>query len=102
MPTQYGLSQRAYVTLLLHALKHPSQAVNGVLLGPAPGPASGTAAGSSPPGSPRGGSAGVRLTEAVPLFHGTLALSPPLEVALTQARPARACCIRSVMRACTR
>jgi hypothetical protein len=79
MPS-YALSQRAYVTLLLHALQHPASPVSGVVLGPAPRAAD---AGGSPPGSPR--SAPPRqLTLTVPLFHTQPALAPMLEVALAQ------------------
>ena len=59
--------------LLLHAARYSHLAVNGVLLGPA--------------GSvTQQGSAGtdLRITDAVPLFHHTLALAPMLDVALTQ------------------
>ena len=76
----YALSQRAYVTLLLHALKHPASTVSGVVLGPAQRSAD---AGGSPPGSPRA-SAPRQLTLTVPLFHTQPALSPMLEVALAQ------------------
>ena len=76
----FALSQRAYVTLLLHALKHPASAVSGVVLGPAP---RGADAGGSPPGSPRAGAAR-QLTLTVPLFHTQPALAPMLEVALAQ------------------
>ena len=79
MPTQYAVSQRAYVTLALHALRHPSCAVNGVLLGPPPPPPP------TEPGSPRAGPP-VALQQAVPLFHSQLQLAPLLELALTQAR----------------
>jgi len=78
----FALSQRAYVTLLLHALKHPSCAVSGVVLGPAP-PASARDAASSPPGSPRAAQPR-QLTLTVPLFHTQPALVPMLEVALAQ------------------
>jgi hypothetical protein len=79
MPS-YALSQRAYVTLLLHALKHPASPVSGVVLGPAPRAAD---AGGSPPGSPRSASPR-QLTLTVPLFHTQPALAPMLEVALAQ------------------
>ena len=80
----YALNQRAYVTLLLHALKHPSCSISGVVLGPAPRAAD---VGGSPPGSPPGsprGAAPRQLTLTVPLFHSQPALAPMLEVALSQ------------------
>ena len=61
------LGQKAYIKLLLHALKYQSVAVNGVLLGTA-------------------GTAGVSVVDAVPLFHQQLALAPMLEIAMGQAR----------------
>lgn len=61
------LGQTAYVKAVLHALKYPAQAVNGVLVGTS---------------GPNG--AGVKIVDAVPLMHGQLALAPLLEVALTQ------------------
>mmetsp|Transcript_22409 Transcript_22409/g.27017 ORF Transcript_22409/g.27017 Transcript_22409/m.27017 type:complete len:197 (-) Transcript_22409:826-1416(-) len=67
MPTQYQLSQKAYIKVILHAAKHPSQSVNGVLIGTA---------------SKENDT--VEIHDAVPLFHGQLALAPMLEVALMQ------------------
>ena len=62
MAAAVEVSQRAYCTLMLHALKRPHAACNGVLVGPKAGVAE----------------------EAVPLFHSGLALAPMLEVALAQ------------------
>lgn len=59
------LGAAAYGKLMLHALKYPTAAVNGVLLG-------------------KVGGDGVDITEAVPLFHSLLNLSAMLEVALLQ------------------
>jgi hypothetical protein len=56
----------AYTALMLHCYKHPSQAVNGVLLGR-----------ESSPGS-------LQIVKAVPLFHGILSLLPMLEAAMLQ------------------
>lgn len=61
----YDLRQTAYVKLVLHALKHPTSAVNGVLIGRIDG-------------------ATVEVTDCVPLFHGQLGLLPMLELALSQ------------------
>jgi hypothetical protein len=53
----------AYSLIFLHACKHPTKAVNGLLLG--------TAAAD-----------GVNITNVLPLFHSSFALSPMLEAAL--------------------
>ena len=62
----------AYTVLFLHCCKHPHRALNGLLLGSAT-------------------SDSVTVTEALPLFHSSLALAPMLEAALllvrTLARP---------------
>ena len=60
------LEAEAYAVLFLHACKHPTKAVNGLLLGTAT-------------------DAGVSVTRALPLFHSSFALGPMLEVALTLA-----------------
>ncbi|OWK53247.1 ER membrane protein complex subunit 8 [Lonchura striata] len=60
------LTTQAYCKMLLHGAKYPHCAVNGLLVAerpPAPQPA--------------------LLVDCIPLFHGTLALAPMLEVALT-------------------
>ena len=81
MPLLYTVDSKALLKILLHAAKHPSHSVNGVLLGTI-APASGE------PGSPRGGAAQVAVTvaDAIPLFHSFLSLAPALETALVQAR----------------
>ncbi|XP_029437499.1 ER membrane protein complex subunit 9 [Rhinatrema bivittatum] len=61
------ISMRAYVKMCLHAARYPHMAVNGVLLG----------YGGSQTGC-------LYLTDCVPLSHGLLPLSLPLEVALSQ------------------
>ncbi|KAG0586274.1 hypothetical protein KC19_2G077900 [Ceratodon purpureus] len=66
----YELRQTAYVKLVLHALKHSTSAVNGVLIGRV--------------GAGEGKSTGVEVTDCVPLFHGQLGLLPMLELALLQ------------------
>ncbi|KAI4321728.1 hypothetical protein MLD38_035076 [Melastoma candidum] len=63
---RYEISQAAYIKLVLHAIKHSTSAVNGVLLG-------------------RPSSSDASLTEisdAVPLFHSHLGLLPNLEISL--------------------
>ncbi|XP_048218739.1 ER membrane protein complex subunit 9 isoform X1 [Perognathus longimembris pacificus] len=61
------ISARAYAKMSLHAARYPHAAVNGLLLAPAP----------------RAREC-LCLTDCVPLFHGQLALSVMLEVALHQ------------------
>ncbi|KAJ3679844.1 hypothetical protein LUZ60_016122 [Juncus effusus] len=65
----YELSQTAYIKLVLHALKHQSSAVNGILVGRV---------------ASDGGTT-VSISDAVPVSHTSLSLLPPLEIALTQA-----------------
>eukprot|EP00240_Pyramimonas_obovata_P014059 CAMPEP_0118934416 /NCGR_PEP_ID=MMETSP1169-20130426/13813_1 /TAXON_ID=36882 /ORGANISM="Pyramimonas obovata, Strain CCMP722" /LENGTH=196 /DNA_ID=CAMNT_0006877319 /DNA_START=169 /DNA_END=756 /DNA_ORIENTATION=+ len=69
---EYELSQTAYVKMMLHVMKHPSSAVNGVLLGPKPA----TPNGDEP--------VKAVVVDAVPLFHGLLSLAPMTEIALAQ------------------
>ena len=57
------LERDAYLALFLHACKHSSKGVNGLLLGRVDGD-------------------DVKLLKALPLFHSSFALSPMLEMAL--------------------
>lgn len=77
MARVYVLDSKALLKILLHAAKHPSHAVNGVLLGTAE---------AAQPGSPQEGAAlpAVTLVDAVPLFHSFLSVAPALEAALFQ------------------
>ncbi|XP_004248356.1 ER membrane protein complex subunit 8/9 homolog [Solanum lycopersicum] len=61
----YEIHQNAYIKLVLHASKHKTSAVNGVLLGRI-----------------SGDSAVVEIVESVPLFHSQIGVLPPLEIAL--------------------
>jgi len=63
MPT-YVLSHKAYLSLLLHAAKHPHKPVNGVLLGK-----------SSEADT-------VDVVATVPLLHAWTSLSPMMEIGL--------------------
>lgn len=63
---KYELSQNAYIKLVLHARKHKTAAVNGVLLGRV---------------SPQN-DAVVEIADSVPLFHSHLGLLPNLEISL--------------------
>ncbi|CAI0378514.1 unnamed protein product [Linum tenue] len=63
---KYEMAQNAYIKLVLHALKHKTSAVNGVLLGRT---------------SPKNESL-VQIEDSVPLFHNHLGLLPPLEISL--------------------
>lgn len=61
---KYEIHQNAYVKLVLHALKHRTSAVNGVLVGRLSGDDT------------------VEIVDSVPLFHSQIGLLPPLEIAL--------------------
>lgn len=58
------LSHKAYLSLLLHAAKHPHQPVNGVLLGKSSGADT------------------VDIVATVPLLHAWTSLSPMMEIGL--------------------
>ncbi|KAD3067232.1 hypothetical protein R6Q59_018690 [Mikania micrantha] len=61
---RYVIDQNAYIKLVLHAVKHKTSAVNGLLLGRISGEV-------------------VEITESVPLFHSSqIGLLPSLEIAL--------------------
>lgn len=70
MPIQ--LTSQAYCKMLLHAAKYPHCAVNGLLV-----------AEKTKEKKKDGHSDPILCVDCVPLFHGTLALAPMLEVALT-------------------
>ncbi|KAK2189001.1 hypothetical protein NP493_118g04023 [Ridgeia piscesae] len=63
------LSTTAYCKLLLHAAKYPQRAINGVLLAEK---------------ARSKDSKGLKVVDAIPLFHLTLGLAPMMEVALMQ------------------
>lgn len=71
MPIQ--LTSQAYCKMLLHAAKYPHCAVNGLLV-------------AEKSKEKKSHSEPVLCVDCVPLFHGTLALAPMLEVALTLVR----------------
>jgi hypothetical protein len=66
--TLYTVSRRAYAKIILHAAAHACTSVNGILL-------AATASLNT---------ASITVTDAVPLFHTRLTLSPMLEIALEQ------------------
>lgn len=66
------ISPLAYYKLVLHCLKYPHCAVNGVLLG-------------------KVGKGTLHALDAIPLFHLSLGTAPLQEVALTQVRPDMTC-----------
>jgi hypothetical protein len=78
--TRYEIAQTAYVKLVLHALKHKTSAVNGVLIGRV----SGVGAGDSAGNESGVGNFTVEICDSVPFFHSHLGLLPMLELALTQ------------------
>ncbi|XP_068267239.1 ER membrane protein complex subunit 8 isoform X1 [Nyctibius grandis] len=67
------LTTQAYCKMVLHGAKYPHCAVNGLLVA------------DRPSGAPRRDQTGPPslFVDCIPLFHGTLALAPMLEVALT-------------------
>lgn len=65
--SEYEFSETAYTKIIFHAAKYPHQAVNGLLL-----------AEKKPKGSI------VQITDAIPLFHQCLHVTPMAEVALMQ------------------
>lgn len=64
-----ALSPQAYCKILLHAAKYPHCSVNGILL--------------AEQNKVKDGK-GLKLVDAIPLFHLALTLAPMMEVALTQ------------------
>lgn len=65
-PFTYELSQTAYIKIVLHALKHPSSAVNGILFG-------------------RFGSyTTMDVVDAMPVSHSASTFYPPFQIALHQ------------------
>lgn len=62
--TKYQIQQNAYIKLVLHAFKHKTSAVNGILLGRLSGDGM------------------VDIVDSVPLFHSQIGVLPPLEIAL--------------------
>ncbi|XP_020597207.1 ER membrane protein complex subunit 8/9 homolog [Phalaenopsis equestris] len=66
---RYQISQCAYIKLVLHALKHASSSVNGLLVGRL---------------VEGGGSPTVQISDSVPLFHSQIGILPYLELALIQ------------------
>ncbi|KAK8964971.1 hypothetical protein KSP40_PGU021140 [Platanthera guangdongensis] len=69
---RYQISQGAYIKLVLHALKHRSLSVNGLLLGRLIENDGGAAA------------PAVQISDAVPLSHSQIGILPYLELALIQ------------------
>ncbi|CAH9108040.1 unnamed protein product [Cuscuta europaea] len=63
--SRYEIHQNAYIKLVLHAIKHKTSAVNGVLLG-----------------STSASADVVEVVDAIPLFHSQLSILPPLEISL--------------------
>ncbi|XP_055992054.1 ER membrane protein complex subunit 8-like [Sorex fumeus] len=71
MPT-VKLTMQAYCKMVLHGAKYPHCAVNGLLVAERQKPRR------EQPAAPH-----TLFVDCIPLFHGTLALAPMLEVALT-------------------
>lgn len=68
------LTTQAYCKMVLHGAKYPHCAVNGLLVAERQRPRK-----EHPPGAGNH----TLFVDCIPLFHGTLALTPMLEVALT-------------------
>ncbi|ALC40941.1 CG3501 [Drosophila busckii] len=66
---EYDISETAYTKLIFHAAKYPHQAVNGLLLAEK---------------NTKGSGSIVHITDAIPLFHQCLHVTPMAEVALMQ------------------
>ncbi|RZB66902.1 ER membrane protein complex subunit 8/9-like [Glycine soja] len=62
---RYEIAQTAYIKFILHSLKHPTSAVNGVLIGRI-----------------SASNDVVEIADAVPLFHSHIPLLPQLEISL--------------------
>lgn len=77
MSADLQISARAYTKMILHAVKYPHLAVNGVLLSKQ----------QTPTAKPTGR---LEIVDAIPLFHQCLHVTPMAEVALTQVRTMRA------------
>lgn len=63
----YTISLKAYSKIILHCLKYPHKAVNGVVIG-----------------SVSKENQSVQIQDTIPMFHLGIGLAPMLEVALTQ------------------
>lgn len=83
MPVQYSAERSVLLKILLHAAAHPSQSVNGVLLGKVAGSKGSRNTAGDEPGSPP--PVAVQILDVLPLFHSSLALAPTSEVGLIQA-----------------
>ena len=87
MPIAYSAERSVLLKILLHSAGHPSQSVNGVLLGKLkPKPAS--EAPQDGQGTPRAAQqqVAVEVVDALPFLHTFLTLAPMTEVALVQVR----------------
>ncbi|XP_070617962.1 ER membrane protein complex subunit 8 [Erythrolamprus reginae] len=73
------LSTQAYCKMVLHGAKYPHCAVNGLLVAEKQPPAGQRSREREPAAPP----AHTLLVDCIPLFHGSLALAPMLEVALS-------------------
>lgn len=69
--SNYKISSRAYTKMILHAAKYPHCAINGILL-------------SSSDDSNSRRDKTIEITDAIPLFHQCLNVSPMAEIALVQ------------------
>lgn len=95
MSTDYSITTRCYLKVLMHSLKYPHATVNGVLLAEkTSGKKSGSNISGGNSGAKDGGGEGggnqpqqprvVEFVDVVPLFHLGHGLTPMIEVALLQ------------------
>lgn len=75
--SRYEISQTAYVKLVLHALKHKTSAVNGILVGR-------LKQSSASEDNNSISTEAVEIIDIIPLSHSQLGLLPTLEIAITQ------------------
>lgn len=75
--TSIVLSPRAFVKMLMHAMRYPYATVNGVLIAEKKGSGA------------KGKSTSIKFVDCVPLFHSGHGLTPMVEIALTQVSKAR-------------
>ena len=87
MPIAYSAERSVLLKILLHSAGHPSQSVNGVLLGKLK-PKAASEAPQDGQGTPRAAQqqVAIEVVDALPFLHTFLTLAPMTEVALVQVR----------------
>lgn len=90
----YEVDSAALLKILLHAAKHPSKDVLGVLVGRPPSSTSSSSSSGAGDGIDDADgnatpSVSGRVVDALPLFHESTGLTPMLEIALLQVKTER-------------